>query len=305
MLKTFLSLLLVSSLGVNTPINDNKLNINSSSQKKIKSKNWNASILLEVAPYPKKKETKELPSMEARSAISVDLDSGAILFEKNKTEKLPIASITKLMTAIIIAEEESLSNTVTVSSEAARTLGSKIWINSGEIFLVRDLLKAILIHSANDAAYALAEHHSGTEKKFIEKMNNKAIILGLKDTHFTNAVGFDQEGNYSTAQDLSLLAIYAYKNPIIREYASMGKTIITSQDGKTTHELIPTNQILGGEFKIVGLKTGNTEQAGPSLIAIALGPQKTHPVLSIILNSPNRFEETKKILSWTYDSYLW
>ncbi|MBI2453326.1 D-alanyl-D-alanine carboxypeptidase [Candidatus Peregrinibacteria bacterium] len=305
MLKTFLSLLLVSSLGVNTSFNENNINQNNSSQKTVKSKNWNTAILLEVAPYPKKRGTQEFPNIEARAAITVDVESGAILYEKNKNEKLPMASITKLILAVIIAEKENLSNTVVVSSEAAKIPGSKIWLNSGEKLLVRDLLKAILIHSANDAAYALAQYHARTEKTFVEQMNNKALFLGLKNTHFTNVVGFDQEGNYSTTQDLSLLAIYAYKNPIIREYASLGKTIITSQDGKVTHELIPTNQIIGGEFKIVGLKTGNTEQAGPSFISIALGPGTSHPVVSVILNSPNRFEETKKILKWTYDSFVW
>ena len=297
MLKTLLSLVIISVMG------------NSSAsailEKPVENyKQWNSANLLSVAEYPRKTLENIEPVLETRAALALDFHSGKILFEKNADEKLPMASITKLMTAIIIAEEEDLSETATISQNAAVTQGSKIWLYPGETMRVKDLLAALLIPSANDAGVALAEFSAGTEENFIKKMNEKTEKLGLTNTHFSNTVGFDTKDHYSTARDLSLLATYAYKNPIIRSLASQSEMTIASVDGATTHKLSATNQLLGGELNVVGLKTGNTLSAGPSLVAVAKGPAN-HEVISVVLNSPQRFSETKLLLDWVYRTYSW
>lgn len=297
MLKTIVSLVIISLLG-NAPSGAIIPETPQTAQV------WQSSELLSVAQYPKKNAENIPPVLEARSALALDFHSGEILFENNPDEKLPMASITKLMTAVIIAEEEDISEIATISQNAAVTQGSKIWLYPGETLRVKDLLAALLIPSANDAGVALAEFSAGSEKDFVKKMNEKAKKLGLTNTNFSNTVGFDTADHYSTARDLSLLAMYAYKNSVIRSFAGQTEMTITSTDGATTHKLSATNQILGGELNIVGLKTGNTLSAGPSLVAVAKGPLN-HEVISVVLNSPQRFSETKLLLDWVYRTYTW
>lgn len=263
--------------------------------------------IIHVTPYPVKKENVEPLSLEAKAAMTIDFRSGAKIYEKNIHEKLQIASITKLMTAIIISEEESGEEKIKVSRKAANTPGSKIWLYPGEIITAGNLLEALLIHSANDAAVALAEYNAITEEEFVKKMNEKAEKIGLKETHFMNSTGLDNDENYSTAWDISLLATYAYKKARIRELVSRSEGKIRSVDGSITHDLKTTNEILGGPFNVVGLKTGNTILAGPSFVSVAKGPNPSlrQEVITVVLNSPQRFAETSKLLEWTYNAYSW
>lgn len=295
MLKDLIALILLSSLSVNS---------GSGQPKEFIKDSWKEQHILTLASYPEKKENSPSVIISAKSALALDVKSGIFLYEKNTDEKLPIASITKLMTAIIITEEEDLNALVKVSRNAAVTPGSKIWLYPGEVISVENLLAALLIHSANDAAVALAEFHAVTEEKFVKKMNQKAQKLGLKNTNFANATGLDNTENYSTARDISMLATYAIKKRIIRHFTAESNLKIQSQDGNLTHELKNTNEILGGPFNIIGLKTGNTEQAGPSLVALAKGSEN-HEVITVILNSENRFAETTELFNWIYQNYHW
>lgn len=300
MLKGLITAFLISSLA------HSGLVINTTKQQ-LPAKNQPEINIIHVMPYPVKKENVEPISLDAKAAIAVDFRSGATLYGKNIHEKLQIASITKLMTAIIINEEESGEEKVKVSRKAANTPGSKIWLYPGEIMTVGNLLEALLIHSANDAAVALAEYNAVTEEEFVKKMNEKAEKLGLKETRFTNATGLDENKSYSTAWDISLLATYAYKKARIRELVSHSEGKIRSVDGDITHDLKTTNEILGGPLNIVGLKTGNTILAGPSFVSIAKGPNPSlrQEVITVILNSPQRFAESTKLLEWIYSAHTW
>ena len=166
---------------------------------------------------------------------------------------------------------------------------------------MENLLKALLIESANDAAIALAEK-MGMEK-FVEKMNSKVVALGLKNTNFENPVGYDAVGNFSTAHDLATLAGYFLRDEVLQEIAKTPKTGIAATNG-IVHELYSTNNLFGTYLDIRGLKTGRTEEAGECLAAISRA-KNGHEILAIVLNSPKRFQETKALLAWAEKSYRW
>lgn len=264
----------------------------------------NYSSILNVSPEPYKKENPNDISIEAKSSIVMDLETGKVLYEKNADEKRPIGSITKLMTDSIILDENSLNGTAIVSDKAAKTDGSKIWLYPGEKITVASLLYASLIHSANDATYALAEHNAGTASKFVEKMNKKAEMLGLKSTRFSNPVGFDEENNHSTARDIATLARMVYKKSFVRQAVSVSKMEISSLDGKIKHKLESTNNLLGKDKRIKGLKTGHTMEAGLSFVAIAEN-EFGNDIITVVLDSPSRFGETQALLDWTFNNFIW
>ncbi len=259
---------------------------------------------LPSSSIPVKKEYAVAPVIEARAAIIVDFDSGSVLYEKNPDTKLQIASITKLMTAIIALEEGNLDDSVYVSSKAAQTEGSKVWLYSGEEITLRNLLLAILIHSGNDAAVAVAEHIGGDVPTFVQKMNDKTKKIGLYSTHYENPVGFDALENYSTVRDLALLARYAYRKAFIRDAVIIPSMSISSVDGSLSHDLETTNDLLEGFMNVLGLKTGHTELAGLSFVSI-IENDNGNKIITVVLNSPARFTETKRLASWAFKSYIW
>jgi D-alanyl-D-alanine carboxypeptidase (penicillin-binding protein 5/6) len=257
-----------------------------------------------ASQIPLKQEYAVAPIIEAKSAIIVDFDSGTILFEKNGDEKLQIASITKLMTVILALEEGNLDDIITVSGEAAATEGSKIWLLQGEQISLNSLLQGALIHSGNDAAIAIAQYIGGDVQNFVKMMNEKADKLGLYSTNYENPVGFDAIQNYSTVKDLSLLARYAYRKEFVQNTVNIKSKTIASIDGKTTHDLKTTNELLGTPWNVLGLKTGSTEAAGLCFIAI-MENDKGNKIITVVLDSPDRFLETKKLASWAFRSYIW
>lgn len=265
---------------------------------------FNMASLLNASPQPIKRSNKISPVLEASSGIVVDTSSGKTLFEKDINEKRQIASITKLMTAVIILEENGLNELVTVSQKAANIPGSKIWLYPGEKIAVQNLLYAVLIHSGNDAAWALAEHNAGTVEAFVSKMNKKAQKLGMTNTNFQNPVGFDDSKNYSTAYDLSILSRYIFRKDFVRHAVIIKELSITSANGDITHKLETTNELLDSYLNVKGLKTGHTEQAGLCLSAVSEN-EYGNQILTIILNSPDRFKETKLLTDWVFKSYIW
>jgi len=244
------------------------------------------------------------PIIKAKSAIVVDLETGSILHKKNAFERLPIASLTKMMTALIIAEEvKDFDIFVKVPHAATQVGGSSMHLKEGEILTIRDLMKGLLIPSGNDAAITLAMHSSGSVEAFVEKMNNRAQELGLIDTHFANPMGFDNENNYSTSYELTILAKEALKHIIIKETVSKPYAYVSSISGKFEHRMFSTNKLLDTYLKIRGIKTGTTEGAGASLVTLA--EFADHPIIAVTLNSPDRFQESKVLLDWAYRSYTW
>lgn len=298
MLNSLLSLYIASILGLNispsnTPANNGEATLAAATL----SENYSGS-------RPIKDSIHISPIIGARGSIATDIDSGEVLFEKNPDERLKIASITKLMTLLIVLEENKLDEVITVSRNAADTPGSTMFLVSGEQITVENLIYGALINSANDAAVALAEHNAGSSAAFIIKMNNKAKDLGLTNTHFSNPVGLDDDDNYSSAYDIANLGKYLYHNKIVKKVAKIRSTSVRSVSGNYTHKLESTNKLLDSYLKINGLKTGTTDDAGRCLIAIAEN-NDGHEIITVVLNSSDRFGESKILIDWVFRAFTW
>lgn len=262
--------------------------------------------------YPNLKEGVENLELEAKAAIVLDRETGEILYKKNINKKLAIASLTKLMTALVAVENISLDEEVTISQKAVETEGNRVDLWPRETISARNLLYGLLISSSNDAAVALAEHFDLSRLNeieaglnFIELMNQRAKILGLKNTHFDNPAGFDEPENFSTAHDLAQFTSFLLDRPLLFEISKISRMKIYSTDGKIGHLLLNTNKLLRKLPNIVGGKTGFTEEAEGTMILVVKEPNKNHSVISVILGSVERFEETEKLIKWVLEAYEW
>lgn len=282
-------------------------------------------------PLPIRKSEISDIDIDAKAAIVLDVATDKILYNKNIGEKFPIASLTKLMTALIVLDEINLDDMVTISEEAIKTEGEKVNLIPKEKITAENLLYALLVASSNDAAMALAEYISNnfiinsfnpsdffkeaknknnpqkTESifRFVKLMNQKAQLIGLKNTHFSNPSGLDKEENYSTAYDLAHLTKYALERPLVWEILRIQETDISSFDGKIIHHLENTNQLLGKLPNIAGGKTGYTDKAGKCLILVVGDTADNHQIISVVLNAQDRFTETEKLVKWTFEAYSW
>jgi serine-type D-Ala-D-Ala carboxypeptidase (penicillin-binding protein 5/6) len=222
------------------------------------------------------------PSVDARAYEVVNAATGEVISARNARSRLPMASITKLMTVIVGLEHAKLDDVVTVDRDAVGVTGSGVRLRAGERLTVRDLVKAALIQSANDSAVALAAHVArGDEDRFVAMMNAKARQLGLGSTHFERADGLDVAGHVSSAHDLNRLAQVAMREPAIRDVVGVRKTTIAG--GRSLHTW---NDLLGSFPGVVGVKTGHTSAAGWCQVAAARGPGFT--IYATILGSPSR-----------------
>jgi D-alanyl-D-alanine carboxypeptidase len=247
---------------------------------------------------------------DAKSAISIFLSNNGnerILLEKNPEIKLPIASITKLMTANVVLKYYDLEEEITISKEAILQEENFGQLQMGSIFPVRYLLYPLLMESSNDAAFALADDYEGmTESKFISLMNWETDNLGMKNTSFINASGLDPEDdepktkiNISTAKDLFLLT----KNLLPEEL--IWKILSTKEFSEYGPVLTNTNKLLGKVSGIMGGKTGYTEEAGECMILVTKAPKNSGYVISILLGSEDRFGEMEKLVTWLKQAYNW
>lgn len=295
MLRAFFTLSLLASLnapdsaGMNAFVDENS---------------WQAASLLEAPLVPVKDKSFVSPLIAAKAVLAVDLDSGEVLFEQNAHDLRSIASLTKVMTAIVVLEENDLEEVVTVSSSAAEVAGSEVYLRAGEKIRLEELLKALLISSANDASIALAEHNAGSVAAFVEKMNHKAKLMGLYNTSFSNPIGLDNIANYSTAHDVAVMGRYLYRKPFVEGVVGLKEDKIYSVDGSLSHNLLNTNKLLGNYLKIKGIKTGSTEEAGLCLLAIGANVDDRQ-VVAVVLDSPDRFQEMKILLDWIFRAYKW
>ena len=204
----------------------------------------------------------------AKSTIVMDLDSGRILYEKNANQKRLIASITKIMTAIVAIEEGDLTEKITVGEEVLSMYGTNIYVEVGEKMKLRDLLYGLLLRSGNDASVVIAKAIAGSEEKFVNLMNKKAQEIGMKNTIFNNPHGLDEETeNYSTAYDMALLSKYAYKNKTYRNIVSTDKYEVST--GKKTYLWYNRNKLLTTYEYCTGGKNGYTPRAGKTLVTTA------------------------------------
>jgi len=258
-----------------------------------------------LQPLPSKIKGVADFDIEAKSALVLDAGTDAVLYSKNSDQKMPIASLTKIMTALVVLENVDLNNTVTISRNAFDTDGRKDSLAVDEKIKAEDLLKIMLIRSNNSAAVSFAEHTSGSVEEFVELMNKKAELLGLKNTNFSNPTGFDLEENYSTAYDVAQLVDYAIDKPLIWEILRTQESNPTSLDGNIKHNLKNTNLLLGRLENITGGKTGLTDEAGQCLSLVIGDPIDNHQIISVVLNAEDRFLETEKLVRWVFKSYRW
>ncbi len=263
-----------------------------------------AAIELPAAPEPDLNPNAVQPVIKAKAAMIVDLETGKTLFQQNAKKPLPVASLGKLMTMAVILKENPLSEVVTVVPEATKIEPAKANLLAYEKITVESLIQAMLVKSANDAALALAYHNSDNLADFAKKMNQAAAHYGLSRSSFVNPMGFDDPQQYSTAQDLAILARQVYRQKIVQNTARLKKLTIASVDGKFTHELTATNNLLDSYLDVLGLKTGTTDLAGQCLIAIIQNAEGRQ-ILTIVLNSPDRFAETKVLADWTFRNISW
>lgn len=210
-----------------------------------------------------------------------------IIWESASEQRLPPASLTKMMTALLVVESYRPNDVVEVSPEAAAETGSRVGLRAGDRVLLADVLAAALIRSANDACHALADWHSGSEAVFVARMNQRAEQLGLRNTHFMNACGLDRPDHYSTARDLAVIADAAMKNPTFARIVSKERMSFRSVDGRRTFHVKTTNHLLGVLDGIQGVKTGFTNGAGPCLVAMA--DRNGERVTLVLLNARNRW----------------
>lgn len=215
------------------------------------------------------------------------LVNGQTYRERNANTRRPVASLTKIMTALIVLETCNLDEVVVVSQGAASETGSRIGLRRGDRLRVRDLLAATLMASANDACRALADHACGNQKAFVVKMNERARDLNLENTRFSNACGHDSSRLYSTAHDLALLAEKAMQKPLFaRLVAKRGMKISTVKGSRTFH-LRNKNRLIGSYPGALGVKTGTTPNAGQCLVALA--EREDRKVLLVFMHARNRW----------------
>lgn len=244
-------------------------------------------------------------SLPAKSYILIEPTTGQVLAENNADEKMPPASITKIMTLLLLMEridsgEISYDDIVTGSEHASSMGGTQIWLEVGEQMTVRDLLKATAINSANDAAVALAEYMAGTEEAFVNLMNQKAKELGMTSTTFKNASGLDADGHLSTARDIAIMSAELLKHPAITEYTS---TYMDSlRNGET--ELVNTNKLVRFYDGCNGIKTGTTDGAGSCLSASA--QRDGMNLIAVTMGSATskeRFASARALLDYGFATY--
>ncbi len=261
-------------------------------------------------PFPPEKTSNfsELVLI-ARSALVRDRYSGLVLYEKDPEAVLPIASLTKLMTAVVVHKHLSPQEILEITPLDVKTELYRAGLVPGERIRVAELLEAMLIASANDATLALARHLGGTVEGFVALMNQEAAALGMTRTAFTNPVGFDDPGHHSTAADLGLLVKEFLSHPDLLGIASTKETIIRSVDSRYSHKLATTNKLLLKYDEVRGLKTGYTAEAKGNLIILvdvtAEASEGVAEYYSIILGSNDREAETEQIMSWVRDNFQW
>ena len=246
--------------------------------------------------------------ISAKSAILVDFNTGKVLYSKNENEPLAMASMTKVMSMLLIMEkidDGSLKydDIVEISTESSSMGGSQIFLNPGDKYKVIDLLKGVAMASANDAIVALAEKTYGSKEHFIEAMNKKAESLGLKNTHFVNVHGLDEEGHYSSAYDMSVMARELLKHEKILDFTRVYEEYLTKPDGSQIW-LVNTNKLVRFYDGVDGLKTGFTQKAGYCLTAT--GKKNNLRLISVVMGEESiekRSSDTVKLLNYGFNTF--
>lgn len=271
--------------------------------------NIHAQEAIQIKDNQESEESKGL-SIESKSAVLMDASTGKILFEQNKDEKLPPASITKVMTMLLTMEsidsgKITLEDKVTISENASNMGGTQLYLEPGEQRTVEELLTGVTVESANDAAAALGEYIGGTYQSFINKMNQRAKELGMRNTQFKNSNGLPEEGHYSTAYDVALMSKELVKHSRIHQYLTIWMTDINvGKNNDKVRTLANTNKLLKSYEGLDGIKTGYTVEAKHCLSATA--KRGDLRLISVVLgadSSKTRFDEVGKLLDYGFTHY--
>ncbi len=261
---------------------------------------FNCTVLVSAA-----EEAQAVIDLDCPSAILIERSTGKVLYEKDADTERPMASVTKIMTLLLIFEalkdeKFTLETMVTCSEHAVSMGGSQIYLKEGESLSVSDMLKAITVSSANDAAVAMGEHIAGSDAAFVALMNERAAELGMEHTKFVNCTGLDADGHYSTARDIAVMSAELLKHDLIRQYTTIWMD--TLRDG--AFGLSNTNKLVRFYEGCTGLKTGSTSKALYCMSASAeRGGMELIAVVLASSTSPKRFEDAKKLLNFGFAGY--
>ncbi len=270
-------------------------------------------FLPDVTKTPEVRKNAPKANIYARNYLLADIDSGKVFLGKNEQEPVPIASTTKIMTALVVLENYNLDQTVSVSSTAAHQVGADAYLRVGEEMSVSELLYCLLIKSGNDAAYALATHinHGSDEgiEKFVLLMNQKAEKLGMKNTRYEDPAGLDTSG-YSTAYDLLLLSREVMKNNLFKKIVSTDKYVAKNIDNSIHHQMDNSNRLVG-EYNYLGangIKTGYMPEAGHCLVSSV--ERDNHTLVGVVLyttldTATASADESRKLLDWGFANIDW
>ena len=240
------------------------------------------------------------PSLSAKSAVLIDASSRSVLCEKNARERMGMASTTKIMTALVASEQGELDKAVSVSPLAVGVEGSSIYLYAGERLTLRDLLCAMLLESANDAAAAIAIEIGGSVEGFCDMMNKKAAELGLCDTHFTNPHGLYDDAHYTTAYDLAVITAAALENDTVREIVATKKMTLTPTDGNA-RVLYNHNKMLSRYEGAIGVKTGFTKKTGRCLVSAA--ERDGLRLVAVTLNASDDWNDHTRLLDMGFENF--
>ncbi len=257
----------------------------------------------------------------AGSSVAIDVDTGTIIHYDDGRKRTQIASLTKMMTAVLAVENiKDLNEDVVITKEALNMVGTvvgcptSVFCNGNRMYVgekvrAMDLLKVMLMNSANDSATALGIHIAGTPEKFVEMMNKKAKDLGLKDTNFCTPSGLEIDGKedqcYSSAYDIARIAAYSLKYDVIWDIMKIPEGKFYSTDGKYVHELKNTDMLLNTLPNCIGGKTGFTPLAGKSLMLGTEDPTGKHKVIAVLLNDEQRWDDMRTLVGWVFNNYKW
>jgi len=258
-------------------------------------------LLLPITAYEGGTISVDAPAISADCAILIEASTGEIVWSRNADEKRSMASTTKIMTALVAIENCDISKTVSVSPDAVGIEGSSIYLYEGEKLKMEDLLYAMLLESANDAAAAIAIEVGGSIEAFAEMMNEKAAELGLENTHFTNPHGLDDAEHYTTAEELAKIALSAMENETFREIVSTYKKTIPLNETEGVRLLINHNKLLKSYDGCVGVKTGYTKKSGRCLVSAAI--RDGVELICVTLDAPDDWQDHSSLFDYGFSLY--
>lgn len=258
-----------------------------------------AILILGLLLSPAAIHAENAPALSAEAAVL--MAEGQVIFAKNADERLPMASTTKIMTALVAIERRDMAKEVAVSGKACGVEGSSIYLTEGEILTLEDLLYALMLESANDAAAAIACEVGGSIEGFAEMMNDTAVKLELTDTHFMNPHGLDDPEHYTTAADLAKLTDYALRNETFSKIVSTYKKTIPLRGDEGVRLLLNHNRLLKQYDDVIGVKTGFTKRSGRCLVSAAKRDGMT--VVAVTLNAPDDWRDHRSMHEYGFSSY--